>query len=330
MREGLMREDGFLSESLQHPRRSLGNRYRSQAEKFLRIMKGNDKNLSWAEQSAKQSVLYDFTNEENWEVLIKIKVLMRDSEGARAVLADLFSVLGRDPDLMEQLADRDIIDSCEGLLHAAFSNDPLDPDNWWDKISREPDGMDSFSERLKGLDVSDQRANILFSRRLERVRRGGFEDLFLELTRILLSQRPINHEAWEELGMMYERRGQHDEAWLCYDQAKSVFPDSTAIERFKSRMESIVGGGEGGPWIAPSISDRAAFLDKLGNLTKTDQYAEIGEIFEDDERDPFSKIERLRADGKTTEAFFLARRMVAEGADGAAEKVSEILQDLEG
>jgi hypothetical protein len=130
--------------------------------------------------------------------------------------------------------------------------------------------------------------------------------------------------------MMYERRGQHDEAWLCYDQAKSVFPDSAAIERFKSRMESIVGGGEGPPWVAPSISDRAAFLDKLGNLTKTDQYAENGEIVEDDEHDPFSKIERLRAGGKTTEAFFLARRMVAEGTDGAAEKVSEILQDLEG
>ena len=77
-----MREDGFLSEALQHPRRSLGNRYRSQAEKFLRIIEDNEKNLFWAEQSAKQSVLYDFTNEENWGILIKIKVLMNDSEGA--------------------------------------------------------------------------------------------------------------------------------------------------------------------------------------------------------------------------------------------------------
>ena len=48
-----MEEDRTLSESLQHPRRSLGNRYRSQAEKFLKL--GNDAgNLSWAEQSAKQ------------------------------------------------------------------------------------------------------------------------------------------------------------------------------------------------------------------------------------------------------------------------------------
>ena len=106
-----MEEDHTLSESLQHPRRSLGNRYRSQAEKFLRL--GDDVgNLSWAEQSAKQSVLYDFTNEENWRVLIRIKVLMEDSEGSRSVLSDLFSVLGRDPELMSQLSGIDIISSC--------------------------------------------------------------------------------------------------------------------------------------------------------------------------------------------------------------------------
>ena len=321
--------DGFLSEALQHPRRSLGNRYRSQAEKFLRLIEADEKNLSWAEQSAKQSVLYDFTNEDNWKILIKVKVLMQDSEGARAVLADLFVVLGRDPSLMEQLADRDIIDSCESLLEAAFSNDPLDPDKWWEKTEREPGGMEEFTERLKGLDVSDQRSNILFSRRLERVRRSGLEDVFLELTRILLSQRPTNHEAWEELGMMYERRKQYDEAWLCYDQSKSVFPSSKAIQRFKTRMESIVEGGESVPWKEPSISDRTAFLDKLGSLTKKEQLGESVEMLENLGDGPFSKVERLRANGKTTEAFFLARRMVAEGVEGAAEKVSEILNDLE-
>ena len=321
--------DGFLSEALQHPRRSLGNRYRSQAEKFLRLIEADEKNLSWAEQSAKQSVLYDFTNEDNWKILIKVKVLKQDSEGARAVLADLFVVLGRDPSLMEQLADRDIIESCESLLEAAFSNDPLDPDKWWEKTEEDPGGMEEFTERLKGLDVSDQRSNILFSRRLERVRRSGLEDVFLELTRILLSQRPTNHEAWEELGMMYERRKQYDEAWLCYDQSKSVFPGSKAIQRFKTRMESIVEGGESVPWKEPSISDRTAFLDKLGSLTKKEQLGESVEMLENLGDGPFSKVERLRANGKTTEAFFLARRMVAEGVEGAAEKVSEILNDLE-
>ena len=48
---------------LQHPRRSLGERHRAQAEKFLRnAEKDKDKKiqcLNWAEQSSRQSVLYD-------------------------------------------------------------------------------------------------------------------------------------------------------------------------------------------------------------------------------------------------------------------------------
>jgi len=324
-----MRDDGVLSEILQHPRRSLGNRYRSQAEKFLRISKDGDNSLSWAEQSAKQSVLYDFTNEGNWKVLIRIKVLMRDSEGARAVLADLFSVLGRDPELMGQLANRDIIGSCEGMLAAALATDPLDPDLWWVKIGKEPEEMRAFSERLKKLDVSDQRANILFSRRLERVRKGGYEEIFLELSRLLLSQRPNNHEAWEELGMLHERREQYDEAWLCYDQAQSVSANSTARERFKERMEALVEGIDGKPWKAPSISDRSSFLDRLGNLSKSKQTLEIETNEEVDETDPFSSIKKLREEGEIAEAFFLARRMAAEGVEGAAEKVAELLHEME-
>ena len=35
---------------------------------------------------------------------------------------------------------------------------------------------------------------------------------------------------------------------------------------------------------------------------------------------PFSKVEKLRSNGKTTEAFFLARRMVAEGMEGAERR----------
>ena len=50
-----------IKEKLQHPRRSLGNRHRSQAEKFLKIS-NDESNLNWADQSAKQAILYDFTN----------------------------------------------------------------------------------------------------------------------------------------------------------------------------------------------------------------------------------------------------------------------------
>ena len=55
-----------IKEKLQHPRRSLGNRHRSQAEKFLKIS-NDESNLNWADQSAKQAILYDFTNPENWK-----------------------------------------------------------------------------------------------------------------------------------------------------------------------------------------------------------------------------------------------------------------------
>ena len=74
---------------LQHPRRSLGNRHRAQAIKFLNIAKkdleNRIKNLHWAEQSSRQSVLHDFTNEDNWRQLIEIKILLSDECGIRAV-----------------------------------------------------------------------------------------------------------------------------------------------------------------------------------------------------------------------------------------------------
>tara|TARA_B100000945_G_scaffold313905_1_gene310692 strand:- start:3498 stop:4472 length:975 start_codon:yes stop_codon:yes gene_type:complete len=324
-----MEEDPALSESLQHPRRSLGNRYRSQAEKFLKLNADDLNNLSWAEQSAKQSVLYDFTNEENWRTLIGIKVLMKDSDGARSVLSDLFSVLGRDPELMSQLSEIDIIDSCEKMLEGVFSSDPLDPDKWWGGICDKPEDLVRFSERLRGLDISDQRANILFSRRLQRLRTSGFEDEFLELSKILLSQRPTNHESWEELGMMYERRGEFDEAWLCYDQANVVYKRSSARERFRERMESRVGGLNEKPWREPSIKDRSTFLYRLGELSKKEELFEDKKLNEESQQE-ISDIDRLREQKKDSEAFFLARRLAAEGVEGAKEMVTEILRDLDG
>jgi len=94
-------------------------------------------------------------------------------------------------------------------------------------------------------------------------------------------------------------------------------------------MGDVVEGGFGQPWKEPSISDRSAFLDKLGSMSKSDQNVISEEIPENEDVGPFSKVERLRASGQTTEAFFLARKMVTEGIEGAAEKVAEIMQDLE-
>ena len=322
-----MPDETSLSKSLQHPRRNLGNRYRSQAEKFLKIVETDVRNLAWSEQSARQSVLYDFTNEENWKVLIKIKLIAKDYEGSRAVLEDLFSVLGRDPELMGQLDKVEILDAYEDLLLAAISEDPLDPDTWWKKIENGEISLSEFSERLRSLDFSDQRANILFSRRLERVRRGGYEDVFLELSRHLLAHRPNNHEAWDELGRMHEKRGDFDEAWLCYDQSQTVFPDSTSRDRFKQRMSDRFDRSEGAPWKEPPIQDRADFQDRLRRMsTKNEQ--EEGDYSEDD-MSLLAKILELRNSGNIAEAFFMARRMMAEGDESVSDLVEELIGELD-
>jgi hypothetical protein len=95
-------------------------------------------------------------------------------------------------------------------------------------------------------------------------------------------------------------------------------------------MESMVAGSGGSPWIVPSISDRAAFLDRLGRISNPKQEKETEIIDEMEELGTFSKIDRLRVEGKITEAFFHARRMAAEGIEGAEEKVAELLQEMEG
>ncbi|MBR79816.1 MAG: hypothetical protein CMA88_03415 [Euryarchaeota archaeon] len=324
-----MAEEEGLSETLQHPRRSLGNRHRSQAQKFLQISENDPANLSWAEQNARLSVLYDFTNEENWKILMEIKVKLGDSEGARVVLEDLFTVLGRDPSLMSQLSGLGIIDSYQKLLHAAINADPLDAEAWWLGICEDGSKLLEFSSRLKGLDVSDQRANILFSRRLERVRRGGHEEMFLELSRYLLAHRPINHEAWQELGRMYERRGEYDDAWLCYDQAQTVFPDCSARDNFRERMSGQFVGKAGVPWKAPPISDRTDFLERLGRISAVEETYIMPKADTEHNNNPFSEVLQLRKSGRFSEAFFLARRMAAEGEEGAAELVDELLGELD-
>ena len=84
---------------LQHPRRNLGSRHRSQADRFVKLSRKDpdrqDENLAWAEQNAQQAVLYDFTDERNWRCLAEIKHMRNDGAGLALVLEDLFVVLGR-------------------------------------------------------------------------------------------------------------------------------------------------------------------------------------------------------------------------------------------
>ncbi|HJM13641.1 MAG TPA: hypothetical protein QF641_04025 [Candidatus Thalassarchaeaceae archaeon] len=321
-----MTGNDLLADTLQHPRRSLGNRYRSQAEKFLRLAESDKGNLSWAEQNARQSVLYDFTNEENWKILVKIKVIIGDSTGTRAVLEDLFSVLGRNPENISQLDGIDLLKSSYELLEGALFADPLDPDLWWDKIGKDGEKLEDFSQRLMLLDVSDYRANILFTRRLERVRESGNEDLFLDLTRYLLAQRPNNHEIWEEIGRLYERRGEFDQAWFCYDQAQTHFPGCSARDRFRERMSGMADGVQGKAWKIPEISDRVIFLERMRKMASPGGKQKSTDVVNDE--GPLGGIAVLRAEGKVTEAFFLARRLATEGVEGAELEVRQLLGEM--
>ena len=68
-------------------------------------------------------------------VVWQIKLILGDSAGLSAVLEDLFSILGRDPEQVEQLKNVDFLNFGLELLEAAFARDPLNPDVWWEKLN---------------------------------------------------------------------------------------------------------------------------------------------------------------------------------------------------
>ena len=232
-----------IAVSLQHPRRSLGDRHRSQALKFLNLAEVDparaDENIGWAEQNARQALLHDFTHPDNWRTLAKIKGVLSDEIGLRALLGDLFSVLGRDPEQVKQLDAIPILDMGGELLEAALSRDHLDPDLWF--ASMDGGSIEAFCTRFTALDFTDPRCNVLFGRRLERLWASEGDEICIPLARILLSNRPQNFEMWVELGRAHERRSSFDEAWFCYDQAQINAPQLDV----KGPIQNSNGGSNG-------------------------------------------------------------------------------------
>ena len=320
-----------INQKLQHPRRSLGNRHRSQAEKFLKISQSSE-NLNWAEQSAKQAVLYDFTNPENWIILTRIKILKGDKEGIRAVLKELFTILGRDPELLSQLKNIDLTKNGMDLLNAGLRIDPLDPDKWAKEVLGNDDETEQFKKRVEALDLRDVRANILFSRRIERLRDFDNEEMFMYLSRIILAQRPSNHETWNELGKLHERRGEFDEAWFCYDQAQTYFPTLKVRDRYKERMEAKMDGKANIPWKEPGVKNRIDFLKKMQDMSAPKNFTEnleeeVGQ--KQLENDEYQKIANFREQGNLSGAFFLARQLAAEGDENGKTLVKEIMEEMD-
>ncbi|MEE3270270.1 MAG: hypothetical protein VX204_04065 [Candidatus Thermoplasmatota archaeon] len=313
-----------IESSLQHPRRSLGNRHRSQARKFLDMSENDSDYIGWAEQSARQAVLHDFTHPDNWRMLVEVKLQASDESGIRAVLVELFSVLGRDSESLKQLDGVDMIDMGSQILEASLDADPLDSEIWWGMTNDSEGGVKSFCERVRTLDLRDIRASVLFSRRLERLRDSGHEDEFLELSKLVLAHRPNNHETWSELGRMHERRGEYDNAWMCYDQAQIHFPNIPARDRFIERMESKMDELGFESWNTPNVDSRVEFLQRMQNLasqSSTSPKADEGNLVTEL---PLFEVDALLQENRLTEAFFLARGMAAEGIEGALDKVEEI------
>lgn len=309
---------------LQHPRRNLGSRHRSQADRFVKLAKKDpdrsDANLAWAEQNAQQAVLYDFTDERNWRCLAEIKHMRKDALGLSLVLEDLFVVLGRDPNQLNQLKNIDHLELGLELLEAAFLTDSLEPEKWFDSL--DDSGLESFSVRCRGLDFSDQRANIVYGRRLERIRNAGHEDLFIELVHHLLAHRPANHELWMELGRLHERRNEIDQAWLCYDHVQQIRPTDLVRDLFLDRLKRAMDGEDSVPWSGPSLETRADFLDRMQNLSQSVSTVpvEVEETSEEESvNSELKRLEDLIDAGEAAEAFFLARSLFTSGEDWAEE-----------
>ena len=309
-----------LEERLLHPRRSLGDRYRTQAERFL--SSGNEADAVWGEQMASKAVLHDFTNPKNWKTLVKSRIALGDEPGVSSALKDLFSVLGRDPALTDLLEDVDMLLHGASILSESLRIDPLDPDEWWGLENP----IDSLLNKIKSLDFTDPRANLLFSRRLERVLDNGFEDEYLEHATILLAQRPMNHEAWTKLGRIHERRGSMDEAWHCYDQAQVCYQPCEERDRFIERIGAKMDGSEELPWKKPPIESRAEFLEGMRLLAGVEAIPSPDHVEKIGVTDSIKAL--IEAD-RLNEAFFLARRRAAEGDPEAEQLMNEISEGLQ-
>lgn len=299
------------------PRKSLGDRNRSQAHKFFKLSKKYSaqrfENLQWAEQSARQSILYDYTNFQNWELLLVLKNELNDEPGIYTLLEDLLSVLGKDSELIEQLRSIDIIPSCFDLFSSILKREPLDADVWWNQIKNDEDKLEEFIERCKMMDFRDRRSNVIFGRRLERVRMHGLNDVFSELMPYLLSHRPDNYELWIELGKHHESLNDYKNAWMCYDQVLEFNPR----DKNKSRLSGILNKRfKNIDEIKPNINDEFSFHSRLEKLTLTIKNIDVldeNEAPVEKVNDLELKLKKLIETKNFQEGFFMARSLLSEG-----------------
>ena len=85
------------------------------------------------------------------------------------------------------------------------------------------------------------------------------------------------------------------------------------------------------PWKEPGVSSRIDFLRRMESLAMPDSGGVFDEVDseEDSVKDPLERVRLLHADGRLSEAFFVARRMAAEGVEGAWELAEGIKGELD-
>jgi len=249
--------------------------------------------------------------------LVHVKILRADSDGIHRCLEDLFTVLGRDSDRLSSLEGLDFLTHGHGLMSASLTEDPLEVEEWWNHVIQN-DAVSDFAERCRRLDFRDQRANIIFGRRMQKLRENDQVELFMELVQHLLAHRPSNHELWLELGRLHEQRQEYDDAWLCYDHVQSLRPTSPERDKLLSRLTLRMDSTGG--WSPPVEDIRSKFLKKMEELAAEVSGAGIDEVSDDEVEgiDPdMVRLQNLLQAGDGEEAFFLARRLVAGGEEWA-------------
>ncbi len=117
---------------------------------------------------------------------------------------------------------------------------------------------------------------------------------------------------------------------MCYDQAQTHFPDIHIRDRFRDRMEAKMDGRPSGPWKEPEVTRRIDFLTRMQQLATPNVENIPTTVNESDEvsSTPMEEVHLLLAEGRLSEAFFLARRMAAEGVEGAIDLVESIRKDI--
>ena len=303
------------------PKKSLGDRHRAQSHKFFKLSlndsENNYENLEWAEQSARQSILYDYTNFQNWELLLKIKLKLADESGIYALLEDLLSVLGKDIDFITQLKKINILPSCVDLFNSILKREPLDADIWWEGIQSGVFDINEFIERCEKMDFRDRRSNIIFGRRLERLRKNNFDEIFSSLMPNLLAHRPDNFELWIELGKHHESLGEYKDALMCYDQVLEFLP----TDKNKSRLTSFINNKfDNKHDFLPDKREYFSFHNRLRDLASKIDRTDFSVQTETPKLDNLElKLKELVDHNEFQEGFFMARSLISEGEIWARE-----------